>query len=462
MPVLAASMKPNTEWIVGSGKWAAFWRWLLDPLGEPSVSSYRRHQMRFFLSYLAFIIPAVLIGAAASYLTRPDRHTLLADPGFLVALCYAGLALIAYFLGRSEKTYPVAIGLMIPVALATPVVGAFLIPDQAAIVYCYVTIGLLFTSFLVPLGWTIVLAMVCLVVAGIMPGFVPSLDVPTNGYLLTYLTITSFLIVISAGVRQRNYLQIMSQAKRLSEVARKAEESNRLKTEFLATVSHELRTPLNAIIGFSELMLMGMGGSIDDRANHNTRRIRDNGERLLELINNLIDVSRMEAYRVELNEVSFKLSSLLHNVERVIETDALKKNLVYSSEIDPALPETIMGDLRRLEQVLVNLVSNAIKFTDQGEIKVSLRKVDADSWCMVVSDTGIGIPAHTQDIIFEKFRQVDSSFSRGYEGAGLGLAIVSELVQAMEGHIQVDSALGKGSTFTVTLPLVVGEKVEVE
>ena len=154
--------------------------------------------------------------------------------------------------------------------------------------------------------------------------------------------------------------------------------------------------------------------------------------------------------------------TLLHNVERIIETDALKKNLGYSSRIDPALPEVLVGDLRRLEQVLMNLVANAIKFTDKGEIKVSLDRVDTDNWRMVVSDTGIGIPAEAQQIIFEKFRQVDSSFSRGYEGAGLGLAIVSELVRAMGGLIDVDSTLGKGSTFTVTLPLVTGEKVETE
>ncbi len=460
MPVLAASTRPSAGWFGNGGRWAAFWRWLTFPPDDQPVGSYRHHQMRFFMVFLVFMIPALLVASTVSFLARPGHGSLLADPGFLTAFCCAALDAIAYILSRSEKTFPLAVAMMVPVGFVVPVIGVFIIPDQAVLIFCYVTIGLFFASFLVSLGWTIILAIVSLSVAGILSGFVPSLDMPTAGYLLAYLAFISFMIVISAGVRQRNFAQYMAQSKRLSEAAQKAEEANRLKSAFLATVSHELRTPLNAIIGYSELMLMGMGGNLDDRANHNTRRIRDNGERLLDLINNLIDISRMEAYHIELDEVSFKPSGLLHNVERIIETDALKKNLVYSSEIDPALPEIIVGDLRRLEQVLMNLVANAVKFTEKGEINVAFRRVDAGSWCMAVSDTGIGIPAHARQIIFEKFRQVDSSFSRGYEGAGLGLAIVNELVRAMGGQIQVDSAPGEGSTFTVTLPLVTGEKVE--
>ncbi|MBN1121047.1 MAG: hypothetical protein JXJ17_08210 [Anaerolineae bacterium] len=408
------------------------------------------------------MIPSLLIASAASFLARPEHGSLLSDPGFLTAICCSALDAVAYILSRSEKTFPLAVAMTIPVGFVAPLLGVFLVPDQAVIIYCYVMVGLFFASFLVPLGWTIILAVISLAAVGILQTYVSAFEMPAAGYLLAFLAFSSFMISISAGIRERNFARYMLQSKRLSEAAQKAEEANRLKSEFLATVSHELRTPLNAIIGYSELMLMGMGGSLDDRANHNTRRIRDNGERLLDLINNLIDISRMEAYHIELDEMSFKPSSLLHNVERIIETDALKKNLVYSSEIDPALPEVIIGDLRRLEQVLMNLVANAIKFTEKGEVNVAFRKVDAGSWSMVVSDTGIGIPAHARQIIFEKFRQVDSSRSRGYEGAGLGLAIVNELVRVMDGQIQVDSAPGEGSTFTVILPLVSGEKVEVE
>jgi signal transduction histidine kinase len=461
MPVLAASTNPKIGWFTNRGGWAAFWRWLTNPIVAEPLDSFQRHKIRFLMAFLIFMIPALPIASAASFLARPQHGSLLADPGFLTAICCSALDTIAYILSRSKKTFPIAVAMMVPVGFVAPVIGVFLVPDQALIIYCYVTIGLSFASFLLPIGWVIILAIVSLALAAILPGLIPSLDMPAAGYLLAYLAFSSVMIVISAVVRERSYLQYMVQAKQLSRVAREAEEANRLKSELLATVSHELRTPLNAIIGFSELMLMGMGGSLDDRANHNARRIRDNGERLLELINNLIDISRMEAYRVELNQVSFKPSNLLHNVERIIETDALKKNLVYSSRFDPALPEIIVGDLRRLEQVLVNLVANAIKFTEKGEINVSLCRVDADNWSMVVSDTGIGIPVEAQHIIFEKFRQVDSSLSRGYEGAGLGLAIVSELVRAMEGHIRVDSIPGEGSTFTVTLPLVAGEKVEI-
>ncbi len=254
-------------------------------------------------------------------------------------------------------------------------------------------------------------------------------------------------------VRQRT-AQLVKRNEELTIARQQAEEATQLKSQFLATVSHELRTPLNSIMGFSQLLLMGAAGDLNEKQAERLQRILRSGEELLSLINDLLDLSKIEAGRVQVIKKPFGLRMWEQEIAREFEAAAQKKNLAFESVVDPNLPEVVVGDMRRLRQIAANLLSNAIKFTEHGKISLKLEKPEKDIWTIVVSDTGIGIPSHAQEFIFDEFRQVDSSPQREYSGTGLGLAIVRKLTVLMGGTVRVQSKVGEGSTFTVQLPLI--------
>ena len=235
---------------------------------------------------------------------------------------------------------------------------------------------------------------------------------------------------------------------------RLAQEHTRLKSEFLSTMSHELRTPLTAIGGFAGILLNKFGGAdCNDKAEHYIQRIRSNSDRLLQLINDFLDLSRIESGRLELANQPFAPVELAKRWQSEIGVLAEKKGLKFKVHLDSALPDRIYGDEEAVSKVAINLLGNAIKFTEQGQVDLSLTSDNA-RWQIVVRDTGIGIPTHARDFIFEEFRQVDQSSTRKHHGTGLGLAIVQRYVRAMGGSVNLKSELGKGSTFTVTLPAV--------
>jgi signal transduction histidine kinase len=255
--------------------------------------------------------------------------------------------------------------------------------------------------------------------------------------------------------------QLEAQKNDLEQANASAKEANRLKSEFLSTMSHELRTPLNAVIGFTGILLAGMDGVIDDAARYMIERVESNSKRLLSLINDILDISKIEAGRMELVEQPVLLRQLLDAWHRQIEVLIQQKGLNYSDDLDPDLPLRVYLDRERITQIGVNLLSNAVKFTDRGGIRLVMRK--QDEWLiMQVIDSGVGIPPHAINYIFDEFRQVDGSSRRVYGGTGLGLAIVRNLCRIMGGTIAVESKLDEGSTFTVRIPLkpVADEKAE--
>jgi len=257
--------------------------------------------------------------------------------------------------------------------------------------------------------------------------------------------------------------QVNTRTQDLRLATARAKEAARVKGEFLANVSHELRTPLNAIIGFSDMLLMGMSGELNPKQRHKMERLKENGVRLLTLINNILDITRIEARRVEIVNKSFAPRALADRLSEQMSVLAERNGLEFKTHIDPQLPETLISDEQRLEQVVVNLLSNAFKFTEKGSVTLDF-DVDADgsNWRVIVKDTGIGIPPHALNVIFEEFRQVDGSSSRAFKGSGLGLAITRNLVRIMDGYIAVESELGQGSKFTVTFPLMSREKINIE
>jgi signal transduction histidine kinase len=230
-------------------------------------------------------------------------------------------------------------------------------------------------------------------------------------------------------------------------------EANRLKTEFVAHVSHELRTPLSAIMGFSEMLGMGVYGDITESQQEVALKISQSSHYLDSIVNDLLDQAQLAAGKFKMTDAEFQPSELVQTVLDKMLVLAERKLLNFTVRVSPELPMTLRGDKVRLEQLLLNLVSNAIKFTDRGNVTVRLFRFNLDLWAIEVSDTGRGISQQAQAFIFEPFRQVDGSQTRVQRGTGLGLAIVKQLATLMNGHIELNSQLGQGSRFTVFLPL---------
>jgi signal transduction histidine kinase len=227
--------------------------------------------------------------------------------------------------------------------------------------------------------------------------------------------------------------------------------ASRHKSEFLANMSHELRTPLNAIIGFSEVLSQRMFGEINDKQAEYLADILESGQHLLSLINDILDLSKIEAGRMELELTEFDLPTAINNTLILVRERAQRHGITLGRTVDERLG-TIRGDERKVKQVLLNLLSNALKFTAEGgqiDVRAEMRDGAAE---ISVHDTGVGIAPEDQEAVFEEFRQVGTA-SKKVEGTGLGLAISRKFIELHGGRIWVTSQVGAGSTFTFTLPL---------
>lgn len=258
------------------------------------------------------------------------------------------------------------------------------------------------------------------------------------------------------GEREALLEQLSQKVTELKLANELAQASINLKSEFLATMSHELRTPMHAIEGFAGIMLNQMAGvNYNDKSKHYLQRIAANSKRLLHLINDFLDLSRVEAGRLELAHLPLDPRSLAHQWYSELCGLAEQKGLKFTFTVDPTLPKTLYGDEEAISKVVLNLLSNAIKFTEKGAVTLTFSRAEGNHlWMIIVKDTGIGIPPHAHDIIFQPFRQVDQSTKRKYGGTGLGLAIVHKYLYTMGGNITVESEVKQGSTFAVTLPLL--------
>jgi signal transduction histidine kinase len=242
----------------------------------------------------------------------------------------------------------------------------------------------------------------------------------------------------------------------IQEKSRQLAEASQHKSQFLANMSHELRTPLNAILGYTELILDSVYGEMPEKARSVLDRVQRNGRHLLGLINDVLDLSKIEAGQLTLSLSEYSLKSVIQTVFSAVEPLAAEKQIALKIDIAPELPQG-HGDERRLTQVLLNLVGNAIKFTDSGE--VSIRGSSANgSFDVAVRDTGPGISKTDQAKLFQEFQQADNSITRKKGGTGLGLAISKRIIEMHGGRIWVESSPGHGSTFTFTLPVTVEQQ----
>jgi signal transduction histidine kinase len=299
------------------------------------------------------------------------------------------------------------------------------------------------------------------------------------GHLIDHLLSTGLEKVYASRMHSASmedaYAELQQKNARLAQAVERLQELDKIKSNFLATVSHELRTPLTSVIGYSEMLLEGIAGDLNVEQREYLKTVMEKGEQLLGIITSILDISRIEAGRVNLDRSAFPLVDVVQVAFSTVAPIARRKNITVRHELPPALPP-LWADRDKVRQILINLIGNAVKFTpEHGEVVVRaepalLRRTDttdadhADTaeaagpksgrgLRIEVRDSGIGIPLEAQNKIFEPFYQVDNSSTRQYGGTGLGLSIVRSFVEAHGGAVWVESTPGNGSSFYVTLPL---------
>lgn len=283
-------------------------------------------------------------------------------------------------------------------------------------------------------------------------------SIDKSGKKAQQFSLVLILIVLVCGAGLFWYIiniirRQISLIRKLNISERKVKESARIKENFMANMSHEIRTPMNAILGFTNLL---QRKSLDEDSREYVSTIEQSGENLLTIINDILDLSKLEAGMVKIEHLPFSIRALMHSLKIMFDNKASEKNIRLITTIEEALPDILVGDVKRLTQILINLVSNAIKFTEKGSITVSLadngKEGDFLNLGIKVADTGIGIENDKQQKIFDRFQQAEDSITRNYGGTGLGLSIVKDLVTLQKGTIVVESYLGKGTTFKLMIP----------
>jgi signal transduction histidine kinase/CheY-like chemotaxis protein len=281
---------------------------------------------------------------------------------------------------------------------------------------------------------------------------------PSLAVALANASANERLAAQSRRLAEQNEL-LEEQRSRIANTARELQRASALKDRFLAAVSHELRTPMTVILGFTGTLLRGTQGELNPQQRESLERVQRNARLLLGLINDVLDISKIESGKADVRREVVSVPSLLQQVLKDYEEAARRKGLSLQIAASPEL-STVIGDPAKLTQILANLVGNALKFTETGFVEVRAEPRGKTRWALVVTDSGLGIPEDEHDAIFEEFRQGESADHQGHGGTGLGLAIVRKLAILLGGSVAVQSAAGQGSTFTVTLPREVTESTE--
>jgi len=248
--------------------------------------------------------------------------------------------------------------------------------------------------------------------------------------------------------------RVLRRTAALARAMEQAQAADRIKSAFLATMSHELRTPLNSIIGFTGILLQGLAGPLNEEQQKQMRMVQTSSRHLLALINDVLDISKIEAGQLTLAPAAFDLRAAIEKSVQVVLPMADKKGIAVNLEMAADVAQ-VTADQRRLEQVLLNLLNNALKFTEKGQVRITCRS-DDDHYLLAVADSGIGMQPDEIPKLFQPFHQIDSGLTRKHEGTGLGLSICKKLIVLMGGTIEVESQWGRGSTFTVRIPIKAG------
>jgi signal transduction histidine kinase len=437
-------------------------------LVEPSaavVGIEPRRQARLLSSLLLSIV-------VLSVVVLPIIH-LTAEPVGLVPLITVGVLAAVYVISRTQYFKFAAIFTVFTFTVA----DLLILPtfDDVTLLLAFLVISVLLSSVLFSLRTTALVGLLHFLLVLALPTLNAAVTWIHVIYTATLILTVTVLVLVSMrhrdGIERERRAQLAAalaheeqanealtdSIREAREARAKAEEANRLKSEFLANMSHELRTPMNAILGYAENLMVGVYGDLSLDQRDKLERIQMNGDSLLLLIKDILDMAKIEAEHLELSQSPFSPSLLAEVVAAQVESLSRQKPITFSMHIDPDLPPVLLGDSARIEQIARNLLSNAFKFTHQGTIEMRIERENDAVWALSVIDSGIGIPPEALEYIFEEFRQVDSSSKRAYGGTGLGLAITRKLARMMGGDVTVTSTVSQGSTFTVLLPLLLPE-----
>jgi len=285
------------------------------------------------------------------------------------------------------------------------------------------------------------------------------LKAKTWGIILALLgclaSLITFWYLIDQGQRQRKLIRTLDTSER------QLKEASKIKEQFVANISHEIRTPMNAVLGFAGLL---QKTTLDKNQHEYVKSIRSSAENLLTIINDILDLSRIESGMMHIESLPFNLRELLDSLATMMNVKAKNRGLYLRTEVEDSIPENLKGDAVRLTQILMNLLSNALKFTHEGGVSIKLESTDTKDKTIfiqfIISDTGIGINPEKQKTIFDRFQQAQTETTRRYGGTGLGLSIVKQLVEIQNGSIMVESEPGKGSIFRVILPFQIAAEEE--
>jgi signal transduction histidine kinase len=425
-----------------------FRRWTAPPVFEGDEEKTRVASLLNVISFIIFGL--VLIYIFITLVTDPDVVGLAVEGTMIVLalalrhLMYRGRVRLAsiilsfllwVLISVGTYVYGGLLGSGISSLFGVALIAGLLLGGRAAIIFAVLSV----------LSSAVMLVTELLGVAPPPPAYI------TPAYRWAEFSTTIL------GVGSLFYLVIRSLERALGRARRnerEAIEASDFKTQLIARISHELRTPLGAILGLTEMLEdPKVCGTLSSKQQQIAQKIVRNSHRLNRLVAELLDQSRFESGKLHLKVEAFSPRDVVANVAATLRPGVEGKGLVLSTEIEDGAPDTVFGDLGRVEQILHSLVDNAAKFTKVGSVDVRVYRSGDGRWAMQVADTGIGIPEAAREYIFEPFRQVDESVTREYGGIGLGLSIARQLATLMGGEILLESEVGQGSTFTVVLPV---------
>jgi signal transduction histidine kinase len=444
------------------GMWARTRKFLSPPVFPGDEEKTRVANM--LNTILLIVLLMVVVFSIPAYIAFPNPRRIFVELFLmltvmvLLILMRRGQVRLSSMLLSATLWIVVSVGIYLSGGVRGSILGSyfgivlivgFLLGNWTALVF-----GLLSIAYV---GW--------LVYADVQ-GWLPSVSgyatpiVVWGEFSATLIGVIGLLALVMTNL-QRAYERAKRKEKEMSfkltesqQLAIWAQEASNIKSRLLARVSHELRTPLGAIVGMAEMLQMETQGSLTEKQEDLLERMKANSKYLETAFSELLEQSQIDKDLLKMQADSFTPDSILDRVIPELRKLAKRKGLEFTVQVAPALPERLWGVAAIVEQILVHLVRNAVKFTETGSIVVDMYDVDETHWALRVADTGIGIPREHQLAIFEPFTQVDESISRKYSGVGLGLSIVKRLTAALGGVIRVESELGQGSIFTVTLPYV--------